>query len=68
MPRWTQNSATQAEIRVHILDSLWQALPRPPFTEAETESLAGRVYDHVWQRAASGDLGAYAAGRGAGTV
>ena len=36
-----------------------QSLPRPPFTEEETESVAGRVYDFVWQRSASGyDLGA----------
>jgi hypothetical protein len=36
------------------LDSLWQNLPRPPFTEQETQQLADRVYDYVWQRGASG--------------
>jgi type I restriction enzyme R subunit len=52
MPDWPQNTATQAEVRVFILDTLWQALPRPPFTEKETEAAAGRVYDYVWERSA----------------
>jgi type I restriction enzyme, R subunit len=54
MPAWTQNSQTQAEVKVLVLDSLWQNLPRPPFTDQETEQLAERVYDYVWQRSASG--------------
>ena len=41
--------------RCFILDTLWQSLPRPPFTDQETEALASRVYDYVWQRSASGD-------------
>ena len=45
---------TQAEVKVFILDSLWQSLPRPPFTEEEKEEVAARVYDYVWQRSASG--------------
>ena len=40
MPKWTQNSATQAEVKVFILDNLWQSLPRPPFTDDETEAVA----------------------------
>jgi type I restriction enzyme R subunit len=40
--------------RLFILDSLWQALPRPPFSDEETEEAANRVYDYVWQRSASG--------------
>ena len=53
MPDWTQNTSTQAEVRVFILDTLWQALPRPPFTDDEAEAVASRVYDYVWQRSAS---------------
>lgn len=53
MPTWTQNTATQAEVKVFILDNLWQALPRPPFTDEDAQTLAGRVYDYVWQRSAS---------------
>ena len=51
---WTQKAATQAEVRMFILDNLYGTLPRPPFTDAETEEVAGRVYDYVWQRSASG--------------
>ena len=54
MQDWTQKATTQAEVKVFILDNLYEALPRPPFTEAETEEVAGRVYDYVWQRSASG--------------
>jgi type I restriction enzyme R subunit len=52
---WTQKTATQAEVKVFILDNVYQALPRPPFTEAEAEEIAARVYEYVWQRSASGD-------------
>ena len=45
---------TQAEVKVFILDNLWTALPRPPFTDEETEAVANRVYDFVWQQSASG--------------
>jgi len=50
---WTQNTATQAEVKVFILDKLWVALPRPSFSEEETEEVAYRVYDYVWQRSGS---------------
>ena len=54
MPTWTQNSQTQAEVKVLVLDTLWEKLPRPPFTEEDTEALAERVYDFVWQQSAGG--------------
>jgi type I restriction enzyme R subunit len=54
MHDWTQNAATQAEVRVRILDGLWESMPRPPFTDEEVEGTAARVYDHVWGRSASG--------------
>ena len=47
-------AATQAEVKVFILDKLYGALPRPPFTDTETEEIASRVYEYVWQRSASG--------------
>jgi type I restriction enzyme, R subunit len=52
MHDWTKNAGTQAEVKVFILDRLWETVPRPPFTEEETEAMAGRVYDFVWQRTA----------------
>lgn len=54
MQAWTQNTTTQAEVKIFILDNLWRSLPRPPFTDDDTEALAGRVYDYLWQRSASG--------------
>ena len=54
---WTKNTSTQAEVKIFILDNLWQNLPRPPFTDQETEALASRVYDYVRQRSASGAAG-----------
>jgi type I restriction enzyme R subunit len=54
---WTKNTSTQAEVKIFILDNLWQNLPRPPFTDQESEALASRVYDYIWQRSASGDAG-----------
>jgi type I restriction enzyme R subunit len=53
MQDWTQNTSTQAEVKVFILDNLWQSLPRPPFTDEDAEVLADRVYDYVWQRSAA---------------
>ena len=55
MPTWLQNPTTQAEVKVFILDRLYDSLPKPPFTDEETEALAERVYAHVWQRTVSGD-------------
>jgi type I restriction enzyme R subunit len=54
MQNWTQNTSTQAEVRVLILDTLWQSLPRPSFSDDETLGLADRIYEYVWQRSASG--------------
>jgi type I restriction enzyme, R subunit len=55
MPAWPQNATTQAEVKVFILDRLYESLPRPPFTDAETEEIAARIYGYVWQRSASGE-------------
>jgi type I restriction enzyme, R subunit len=54
MHDWTQKTATQAEVKIFILDNLYNSLPRPPFTEIETEEAAARIYDYVWQRSAAG--------------
>ena len=61
IPDWTRNTTTQAEVKVLILDSLWPTLPRPPFTDEDTETLAARVYDYVWQRGAAGVSGGHVA-------
>jgi len=62
MPAWTRNAATQADVKVTILDTLWRTLPQPRFTESEIGTLSDRIYDHVWQQ------GAQAAGATAGMM
>lgn len=47
---WRSNAASQAEVQVRILDTLWEQLPRPPYSEAETSALSRRVYEYVWLR------------------
>lgn len=54
MHDWTKNTATQAEVHGAILATLWEPLPRPPFTEDDAETLPDQVYDYVWQQTASG--------------
>ena len=56
MDQWTRNAQTQAELEASILDWLYEALPRPPFTEEETQHLAQRVYEYVWQQSEAGNL------------
>jgi type I restriction enzyme R subunit len=56
MPNWTKNTQTQAEVKILILDNLYTSLPRPPFSEEETDTAAARIYDFVWQRSAAGVL------------
>ena len=55
MHDWTQNATSRAQVETLILDSLYETLPRPPFTDDATEQVASRIYDYVWQRSAAGD-------------
>ena len=54
MNDWRKNPSTQAEVQMLILDKLWLTLPRPPFTDEETQRVADRIYEHVWQQGAGG--------------
>ena len=56
LERWTEKEQTQAEVRVFILDHLFETLPTPPFTTDEKQGIAQRVYQHIWQQSASGHL------------
>jgi type I restriction enzyme R subunit len=59
MDDWTKTETNQADVKVLILDQLYEMLPRPPFTDEETDALAARVYDFVWARTVAGhDLAA----------
>ncbi len=54
MTRWTEKEKTQAEVKVFILDRLYQELPTPPFTGQEINASADRVFQYAWSQAASG--------------
>lgn len=56
MENWTQKEQTQAEVRVFILNRLFEALPNPPYAIDETQATADRIYEYVWQRSATGNL------------
>jgi type I restriction enzyme, R subunit len=53
MARWTEKEKTQAEVKVSILDRLYQDLPMPPFTSQEITATADRVFQYAWSQAAS---------------
>ena len=54
MPDWTQKTTTRAEVEVFILDVLYDVLPRPAYSDNETEAIASLIYNHVWQQSMSG--------------
>lgn len=54
LDQWTQKEQTQAEVQVFILDHLFSALPDPPFTDAEKQESANKIYDFVWQQSVAG--------------
>lgn len=51
---WAQKAATEAEVKIFILGTLYRSLPRPPYTEGDTEEIAARVYEYVWGRSVGG--------------
>ncbi len=54
MEEWTRKEQTQAEVRVRILDRVYQELPSPPFTADEKNEAAERAFRHLWQQSAAG--------------
>lgn len=54
MPNWFRNETTQADVQICILDNLYTALPRPPFTDQDADALASRIYGYIWQRSNAG--------------
>ena len=44
LDQWTQKAQTQAEVEVFILDHLYPRLPSPPFSDADKEETAKKVY------------------------
>ena len=53
-----EKEQTKADVQVSILDQVHMKLPTPPFSDKDKdkETVAGEVYEHVWQRAVRGDF------------
>src|SRR6266478_5339319 len=41
------------ELWIFILNTLYQTMPQPPFTEEEIEKASNNVYGFVWQKSSS---------------
>jgi type I restriction enzyme R subunit len=54
LEQWTEKEQTQADVKIFILDRVFESLPNPPYSDEEREKAASRIYDYVWQRAANG--------------
>jgi type I restriction enzyme, R subunit len=54
LEQWTAKEQTQAEVKIFILDRVFESLPDPPYSDEERETAARRVYEYVWQRSAGG--------------
>ncbi len=50
LERWTDKEQTQAEVQTLILDQLFEALPSPPYTDDDKQTIADRIYQHIWQQ------------------
>ena len=48
MENRTQKEQTQAEVKLFILDRLFEILPNPPYSIDETQSAAELIYEYVW--------------------
>ena len=56
LDRFWEKEQTKAEVKVFILDEVYDRLPTPPFTADEKKTVAAAVYAHVWQQAVSGEF------------
>jgi type I restriction enzyme R subunit len=61
LERWTEKEQTKGLVESEILDNVFMLLPTPPFTEAEKQTLATRIYQHVWRQSSAGLFAARAA-------
>ena len=60
LDRFWEKEQTKADVKVFILDEVYESLPTPPFTAEEKEAVAAEVYSHVWQQAVSGEFASVA--------
>ena len=51
---WTAKEQTQADIKMFVLDQVFESIPQPPYTPEEAETMAERVYEYVFQKTVGG--------------
>ena len=51
---WTAKEKTQADIRICVLDRIFESIPQPPYTPEEAEQMAEQVYEYVFQKTIGG--------------
>ena len=52
--QWTDREQTKAEVKVFVLDHVYEVLPIPPYTEKQVQEAADGIYDFVWQQSIGG--------------
>ena len=60
LDRFWEKEQTKADVKVFILNEVYDSLPTPPFTAEEKTAVAAEVYSHVWQQAVSGEFASVA--------
>ena len=60
LDRFWEKEQTKADVKVFILNEVYDSLPTPPFTAEEKSAVAAAVYSHVWQQAVSGEFASVA--------
>lgn len=53
MEQWTEKEQTQAQVRIFILDQIFEMLPDPPYGPEEKEVHARQIYEYFWQQQAA---------------
>lgn len=56
LDNWTQKDQTQSQVKVLILNRVYESLPTPPYTDAEKESVALRAFLHIFRKSQSGQF------------
>lgn len=56
LDNWTQKDQTQSQVKVLILNRVYESLPTPPYTDTDKESVALRAFLHIFRKSQSGQF------------
>ena len=54
--RWVEKETTRGMVESAINDEIFRVLPTPPFSEAEKQALALKLFDHVMGQSLNGEM------------